>query len=1147
MMSTRRPSSLTFTAPLVLDPPRHSGLSSIALVPGRHLIGAGEECGIRLPLDGIVDRHALILVGENRTIVKSMDSHTWVNDSPVSDMALRPGDRLSIGPLTFRVRSATKEEEAVFEVHFSAPPIVRPHPEQDTLEPPSVPLMAVSSAASSVASTRVHELPTKVDPPVQSPAPVSQRVTPPAAVTSNVAARPSPAVEIHVEEAKSAATSPDRAASRASRQSIPPANDRVQLDSRLDEIQQRLADLRKSTSSVPGSKSGTDELDSTRDSANFEAAELWKARQEELQQKSDLLAAESLRLQLRETAVAEREVRVEQRQQLLQAEVARITELAESTRRNLAEEHSQHVAVWTEWETTFQRMTGELASQVEAVEKQRESIKAETERLGVVRADLQRVRSDLEQERQNNVALRAKLTGELAELESLKSQLDSRDQQLLAREQRLETSRREFGQQQSELSASMQNLDSQRQSLHEEWSAHLQRIEQETRRLTELQQQVDADRKSLLSLRSELETDRNSLAAERHRLTLDRLMGAAPVPSMAPLAIEHFEVVPIPDQTASIESEVPEAAVPENTLPVPSAPSVDSANVELSIETPSDSCQRENDEDLEAVSQRPPQADVGVTVDWSTLPEIDSPPSYETVTATGDPAFDLASLYGGIPVDRVVPPGSSASEFPENSIGTTPWPQQFSAAESAVTPRDEFPWNSDPGFSTAKIPEFPTSFASPGAISGAAASLASNEDPWAAIGPAIEPPADSPMPSVLNDVSGAVLDRVASEIDSRLAPSASPKAEDKLLQVGEMPFSGDSAFASETLAAVNEEFGIPVESGPSEQPAGSLPSWWMENPTSAKTESADPAKPGWVIDALRADAGEPDATDPQPQPAAEPENDLRSRLAMLFDLPATASDEAPEEPKAADGDVDRPEISNDVSTFSLREAMPMLDEAAEEIAEDSVDAFMQRLLARSRTGDSERSHSNSGRTPQPAADALKSEALPSTSMTPTQTAVSDQDRSHLMAEPKHKQDKQAVRENLQSFRQVAHLSARSALARHSLQQLRNATIAKGVLMGISTVAAVWFFGEPLLGKSLQVWKGSACLLAVLLSAIEFNRSWRQLNQTIKLPGAPATGTGNVAVESKSEVVEEASSVSEQTVAEVAEPAASTEETPKECS
>ena len=157
---------------------------------------------------------------------------------------------------------------------------------------------------------------------------------------------------------------------------------------------------------------------------------------------------------------------------------------------------------------------------------------------------------------------------------------------------------------------------------------------------------------------------------------------------------------------------------------------------------------------------------------------------------------------------------------------------------------------------------------------------------------------------------------------------------------------------------------------------------------------------------------------------------------------------------------------------------------------------MARLLARSRTGSPESS-------PPVASISQTNLRLPNQTDEPsngtTVPAAPDHDRSHLTAEPIHKQDKQAVRENLQSFRQVAHLSARSALARHSLRQLRNATIAKGTLLGASAIAATVFFTEQLWGGQLQLWKGIGCSLASLLAALEFRRSWSQWHQPFKVP------------------------------------------------
>ena len=110
----RSPSYTKFATPLVLDPPRHSGLPTIQLGLGKHLFGTSHDCSVQVRADGVEPRHAMIMVSEHRTVVKALDPRTWVNEGPVSEMALRPGDRLSIGPLTFRVRAASPDELADF-------------------------------------------------------------------------------------------------------------------------------------------------------------------------------------------------------------------------------------------------------------------------------------------------------------------------------------------------------------------------------------------------------------------------------------------------------------------------------------------------------------------------------------------------------------------------------------------------------------------------------------------------------------------------------------------------------------------------------------------------------------------------------------------------------------------------------------------------------------------------------------------------------------------------------------------------------------------------------------------------------------------------------------------------------------------------
>src|SRR5882724_2004942 len=98
--TTNQPGPSPVVDLLVLEPTRSSGLSVAILKSGRHVIGSAESCPIRIPVDGVQPQHALVLVGDQKTLVKALDERTWINDQPVTETKLRSGDRLSVGPIT---------------------------------------------------------------------------------------------------------------------------------------------------------------------------------------------------------------------------------------------------------------------------------------------------------------------------------------------------------------------------------------------------------------------------------------------------------------------------------------------------------------------------------------------------------------------------------------------------------------------------------------------------------------------------------------------------------------------------------------------------------------------------------------------------------------------------------------------------------------------------------------------------------------------------------------------------------------------------------------------------------------------------------------------------------------------------------------
>jgi len=1152
MMSTRRSSSLNFTTPLVLEPPRHGGLSSIALVPGRHLIGAADDCSIRLQAEGILDRHAMILVGENRTIVKAIDPRTWVNDGPVTEMALRAGDRLSIGPLTFRVRSAAKDELAAFDVREPQPlKDLSPEPSQapPAIEKPEPISIAVSKVAVAVASAvetaAVSDLQRDLDqdtPVVDAAITILKTGRDRSAVAEEVvgnvesveesaSAEPlAPAIQQSSPLASLVALETQSSAIAASELEALSARDNTALDRRLDEIQRRLSDLGQAEFSFAApAEPRVSQPERNRGRARSES-------QLELNARAEQLAKEASALQQRLEKVAEREALLEQRQQHLVQEAERIAQVAEIARQSLAVEHAEHFSIWQEWEATFQRITGDLAGQLTAFERQRETFRQESQRFQAAQAELLSARAEQERERQSNLADRMKLQDELADLQSLRSQherlaqqsqrdIDEQGQRVDADRRRLQEERAEVatlkieflrqrqvfdldrshfdvtrtGMEESlrELQTRWQRAETDLTTWRQKWdtestalaisrdddAAKLQELQN---RLDEAQRQLQAEQQTVSHLRRDLEVAEQSIR-----------LAPPPQPAM-PIPAEVTPVIPATsDHVTSWAIDAAQPEVPETVegdVPAVStvAPVGEVALAFSSTDTATGFPAAETRD--EATSADMPRYSAsseafGMVVDWSTLASIEQQFGQAATSSRSTEPQGFGEQLSADAVheqigrrlaseDRSIPAAAASSVWPELPA----WPIMAPLSPSA------------------RIDE-PVTVASMTTAKPVGWAAISGDDPWAGFsggGPDVA--ATRPTPSLENILDAAM----SGGSDSNAVAGPSEFTREAFTQPPAESTTDDQELdARQTLAEVNREFGTAVHEAPSEEVTSALPSWWMENtkPEPRGDEpSGEPGRPSWVIDALRGNDTHPTSDESARASVEEepPANDLRSQLAKLFELPAQAvsNETAPREQNVPDHPVEETSARPvEVAADAVSESP---DRAEETHGEDSVDAFMARLLARSRGGNSDAAVPTPVSTASAASPVTKISSKTETAASAIPTSI-EQDRSHLMQGPKHKQDKQAVRENLQSFRQVAHLSARSALAKHSLQQLRNATIAKGVLLAASGIATIWFFGEPLVGRPLQLWKGTACALGLILAAIEFRRSWLQLTKPITAP------------------------------------------------
>jgi len=116
------------------------GIFPVVLDGQKLIVGAAEDCSLRLAIPGVEPRHCLILAGPHGPIVKAWDQRTWLNDRPVREAGLRDGDRLAIGPVVMRIRKAREDESPArpAPVVESQPPVEAASPLPEPLPNPVI-------------------------------------------------------------------------------------------------------------------------------------------------------------------------------------------------------------------------------------------------------------------------------------------------------------------------------------------------------------------------------------------------------------------------------------------------------------------------------------------------------------------------------------------------------------------------------------------------------------------------------------------------------------------------------------------------------------------------------------------------------------------------------------------------------------------------------------------------------------------------------------------------------------------------------------------------------------------------------------------------------------------------------------------------
>ncbi|MBX3436198.1 MAG: hypothetical protein KF861_01825 [Planctomycetaceae bacterium] len=84
-----------------------SELGPAVLKEGETRIGSDTTCDVCLPIDGVDAHHCTVRLDRGRAVLTAHSRMTWLNDGPVRQAVIRPGQRLAIGPVEFRIEQHT--------------------------------------------------------------------------------------------------------------------------------------------------------------------------------------------------------------------------------------------------------------------------------------------------------------------------------------------------------------------------------------------------------------------------------------------------------------------------------------------------------------------------------------------------------------------------------------------------------------------------------------------------------------------------------------------------------------------------------------------------------------------------------------------------------------------------------------------------------------------------------------------------------------------------------------------------------------------------------------------------------------------------------------------------------------------------------
>lgn len=1052
-------------------------------------LGSDSRCGLRVDVAGVAGMHCHLHDDDGRLLIVAEDSRTWVNDGPVRKAHLRDGDRLTIGPVTFQVETITQAADPADTTEVDLPLrdsrlvqyLNRAYDQGRLAGSPPEELIPAPHAIA-----RPEKVDSTVDELHRSLKATQEQLQRQQEQIARLEQEPQAEISELKREIQTAEANKQRAAISAERAKLQAERKRLESerDALTGQFEKWLRIKRKWNQRWTGQRTSVQSESDRLDKLN-----------DELQAKADALVKQERELT---TAAAERE----QTRSRIQELTDRAGELEKLLANAESAEKSTEIRLH-ELEDQLRRaaegdaLAAELESQCETLNDRVQHLESQLNETEQLRDEL---RQKLE-ERDETLAAKNSALEELeTAAESLRSELAECQQQLTSRNEELE----QRNEQLTELRSVLEEAEADKQALSEhcqkleeravsendqrqaELDAEWTRMSEERDRLLDLREQLAEQRaaftqahEDLRSVRSELEVEKGRFLEQQEEWTAESLRSQI----IAERPIEPTEEIVATDEledeaVTDTESLAAEGIDEESPGAVEFAAPETEAATEV-VEGERDLQDSAELEMMEQVADEPSlegtdAEEIAGGSDWNEFSFADRDES-DVLGAdqieTEEPAAEIADA--GERLEE-----SSPVEFQEAADEE---PFQFSELRDVLLQQD--------------------------AVAGQEA----DEQTFGTTGESLS---DAPYGPELDNTELDNTGLDSTGLDSTEVHADAPLADDDSSE----EVAGDGDEFSSLRKELAEMFGISAGSSaaahadenkeatepePEDDSASDLlgKSLFSKEPTESPDYAEAIASDESSFDASQ--HGESEGEEPQPY-----ESEVSSLLDTAAFRDELRQDLSPTKMETLADQEDSTSVE-ETSASSSDSDNVVVDDIEDA---DSVAAYMKRLFART-SGSQDYSEPaapvSRSKSTEPVASVSRSGSGDSTGSqaeTGSTSFIVDGDSSNTGPEPKRpiaQVNREQLKLEIASLRDVANQTARHALATHAWKQVKLKMMMSGALTGASAIASVVLLSSPWWSPVNHQSYGWLTVLLTAISGYELFRSHRGLVRLKQGPSTPA--------------------------------------------